>query len=282
MKCLTFYKMHDLGNDFIVLDHNEQDIDMSNFQKFVQDICDRKYGIGCDQLITIDKLERVHQANDMQKYRISIYNQDASRALACGNGMRCVAYLIYQKYADTLPHMLVDDRTIKAKILDAINAHHTQVEVNMGRVNLSPLWKPNDDELIQYATRHNLELRDIFFADVGNPHMIIFSNLSKDHMLSVGQSAQSLIKYGVNVSFAHIKNRQLFLKVWERGVGITNACGSGACASAAVAQHLKFIDDQTQVHFDSGMLTIAFDQNSHVVVRGGAHLVATGQFYYEI
>lgn len=266
---IAFTKMHGLGNDFVIIDEaclpTQCDLKLLALK-----IANRHLGIGCDQFIVYRKYQNY--------YGMQIYNQDGSIAKACGNAVRCLAKLLYTNLAESSININILGRSITAQILA-----EDKILVNMGTVSFKEPWMPTNDALWQIAERYMLDPKEMICADIGNPHLVIFSRLSSEDQAIVGKMLQEheLFSDGVNVDFACIKDNNIYLSVWERGAGFTTACGSGACVTFASAIKLGFMHANTdaQVIFRHGALTMS-QMNKDIIMTGPATLVAEGKFYY--
>lgn len=262
--------MHGLGNDFVMID--TKDIPLSvDIKKFVKKIVHRNLGIGCDQMILFTQ-------NDLC-CEMYIYNYDGSIATACGNAAICLACLL----ADNTSQFVI---TANGKALKYNKIDEATSSVNLGVANFSADWIPNKDQLWTLASRYNINLNEIICVDVGNPHLILFSNsYTKNDKNLLGKELEyhELFPKGVNINFVEIKNQELHIEVWERGVGFTLSCGSGACASFAAACKLGLTDqtDNITVNFTLGSVYLTKDQNHNIIMKSTGTIVADGIYYYE-
>ena len=265
---INFVKMHGLGNDFVII--NRRDLASSyNLSQLAKDIADRHIGIGCDQFVVYE------EQNDF--YEMIIYNIDGSSAKLCGNATRCLAQLIYLNTGKKNIIIIVNSKKLLCNVEDENN-----ISVNVGAVSFNESWMPNHEKIWDFAERYMIDLKEIICVDVGNPHLVIFSQLGLQDQRVVGEKLQDkeLFIDGINVSFATIKDNKIYLSVWERGVGLTLACGSGACASFAAGLKLGFIHSLSQVIFKHGRL-IMKEENGNIIMQGATKLVAQGEYYYE-
>ncbi|MCF8462816.1 MAG: diaminopimelate epimerase [Rickettsiaceae bacterium] len=267
---INFTKMQGLGNDFVIID-SEQLKDLK-LEDLVKKIADRRLGIGCDQVI-IYKLSSVNECEMM------IYNTDGSRAEACGNGTRCLAKLICDDIKVRQIDIKVGTRILKTSLQD-----NGEVLVNMGAVSFEKEWMISEEQILEIAKIYNLNPREIICVDIANPHLVIFSSdLGKMDRLSLAKklSSSEFFPQGVNIDFAHVDHNNIQLNVWERGVGFTLACGSGACATFAAAAKLSYIDVKktVTVQFTLGHLNLTFDDQNNILMSGKATLVAKGGSY---
>ncbi|MBP7190476.1 MAG: diaminopimelate epimerase [Rickettsiaceae bacterium] len=264
---IEFVKMHGLGNDFVVIKMTPE-ISKIDLSKFAKTISDRRIGIGCDQVIIYSESEV------SSEYIMKIYNQDGSMAEACGNGTRCLVYLIGKESV----RIKVLARTLEAKLFD-----DGMVEVNMGAVSFDKPWMPEESALWEIASIYKLEPKEMVCVDIGNPHLVIFnSGLSEEDKGLLGKMLEhnKLFPEGVNVNFAKIDGDIINLRVWERGDGFTLACGSGACATFAAAKKLGFAKNQASVQFKLGALDMS-SLGEEILMKGPAKLVARGSYVFE-
>lgn len=272
---LRFTKMHGIGNDFVVFDGINQDIDLT--PERVRKISDRRLGIGCDQVLVVDV---PHQPENDFRYRI--YNYDGSEVENCGNGARCFAKFVRDK-------KLTGKKTITVETLGGIltlNVHNNhEITVNMGIPVLNPSEIPFTADA--QATTYPLELPngsrlDISAVSMGNPHAVtIVDDVTLADIDTLGPLVEGHILFPnhVNAGFMAIQSSSTVdLRVYERGVGETLACGTGACA-AVVAGHLRgLLDTQVTVNLSGGSLQIEWLGEGHpVYMTGPAANVFQGQ-----
>lgn len=262
---LKFIKMHGLGNDFVIIENKEINGDIS---KIVRYIADRRLGIGCDQVILYDLID-----NDVH---MKTFNADGSEAEACGNGTRCLISLIHKNYNLSNINIISWDRKLKAKIHD-----DQTISVNMGIESFAKPWMPSTTAIWQAAEKFALNQREMICVDIGNPHLVIFSEHISDkdaELLGSIFEKNKLFAHGVNVNIAKITNpTTIELKVWERGTGgFTLACGSGACATYAAARKLGLIKTEANIIFKLGALQMSYDKG--VIMRGPTNFVYEGSF----
>ncbi|MGL4226963.1 MAG: diaminopimelate epimerase, partial [Rickettsia sp.] len=157
-----------------------------------------------------------------------------------------------------------------------------KMSVNVGTVSFNESWMPSRDKIWKFVERYMIDLKETICVDVGNPHLVIFSKLELQDQKIVGEKLQAkeLFADGVNVNFAEIKDNKIYLSVWERGAGLTLACGSGACGSFAAGLKLGFIHSPSTVVFKHGSLTMK-EENGNIIMQGPAAIVAEGVYYCE-
>ena len=261
MTTLPFTKMHGLGNDFVVLDVRRQPLELSDDQ--VRAIADRRTGVGCDQLIVVEP-----PRNGSADIYMQIRNADGGEVEACGNATRCVATTI-MKEKDS-------DRAIIETViglLDARAAGSGLVAVDMGPARLD--WR--DIPLARAMDTTHLEitvgpLADPVAVNVGNPHAVFFVDDAEAIPLeSVGPEVEhhELFPQRTNVEAAQVlSSNTIRMRVWERGVGITRACGTGACATLVAACRRGLTGRAAEVHLDGGTLGIEWRDDDHVLMTG--------------
>ena len=257
------FKMDGLGNDFVIIDQREENISLSNNQ--IIKICDRKF-IGCDQLIFIKK-------NSTFDAELEFYNSDGSKSSACGNGTRCVAYLLSKEKNKKQINLISGSQMLKSKILD-----NKIVETLIGQAKLKwneiPLSKNSDTEdlKIKLVDEENNIYYGGIAVNVGNPHVIFFiENLDKFNLHKIGPTIENheLFPERCNVTLATVVNKELIkVRVWERGAGLTKACGTAACATAFAAKQNGLVNDKVDIEFSTGRLTISIDENNSIHMKG--------------
>ncbi len=255
--------MDGLGNDFVIFD-NRKKITRLNKNEIVK-IADRNF-IGCDQLIFINK------SNDFDA-ELDFYNSDGERSSACGNGTRCVAYFISKEKNKEQIVFKTQSGILKSKVLG-----NKIVETNIGVPKFA--WKeiPLNKETnhtnlgITISDRDGVSLTGGYALSVGNPHLIFFVNKIENYDLSkIGPELEvhPIFPKKCNVTLAEIKNNKLIkVKVWERGAGMTKACGTAACATAVAAFKKKLVQDIVDIQFELGVITITIDKNNYIHMRG--------------
>ncbi|AAU03878.1 diaminopimelate epimerase [Rickettsia typhi] len=265
---INFVKMHGLGNDFVIV-HKRDLATVCNLSQLAKNMADRHTGIGCDQCIIYEEYNNV--------YTMIIYNIDGSNAKLCGNATRCLAKLIYLDTGKKDITIMVG----KKKLLCNVEAAN-KISVNVGNVSFNETWMPSRDRIWAFAERYMLDLKETMCVDIGNPHLIIFSKLEPQDQKIIGQKLQAkeLFVDGVNVNFAEVKDNKIYLSVWERGAGLTLACGSGACGSFAAGLKLGFVHSPSTVVFKYGNL-IMQEEDGNIIMQGEATFVMRGEYYCE-
>jgi len=257
------FKMDGLGNDFVIIDQRYQNYNLSKDQ--IIKICDRKF-IGCDQLIFIKK-------SDEKDAGLEFYNSDGSVSGACGNGTRCVADLLSKKNNDKEIILWTSSGALKSQILGD-NLVETEIGVPKINWNEIPLNQNLDTKnlKIKIVNKNNIEHIGGTSVNVGNPHVVFFVDNIEDYDLKkIGPEIENH-KYfpeKCNVTLAQVINKKLIkVKVWERGAGLTKACGTAACATAIAANINELTDKTTNIEFALGRLSISIDKNNSIHMKG--------------
>ncbi len=257
--------MHGLGNDFVVIDAINQSVSLSPEQ--VRFIADRHYGIGCDQILLVEA--PVSPDVDF-KYRI--YNADGGEVEQCGNGVRCFAQFVVNKGLTSKTEITVE--TAAGLVNPRLEADG-QVAVDMGEPCFSPASLPFlvDMESEGYSIAVNGGSVEIGAVSMGNSHVVVqVDEISEAPVAHLGAAIEghALFPQRVNVGFMQVVSRErIRLRVFERGVGETQACGTGACAAMAVAHRWGIVDDAVTVELPGGSLLIRW-------LGGGSRLWMTG------
>ncbi len=263
---IPFRKMNGLGNDFVVLDARVRPLQMTDDK--VRKIADRKSGIGCDQVIVLER-------SDKADVRMRIWNQEGFEVESCGNASRCIADLLFEE-------MHTNTATIETKggFLVARKSGERLVTVDNG----IPQFEWNKIPLSEkfHDTRHiELQVGPIdaplihspSVVNVGNPHCIFWVNdLDVVDLSKVGPMLEHhpLFPQRANISLAKVHDRNhLTLKVWERGAGLTRACGTAACAAMAAGARTKMIDRRCKITLPGGDLVMEWrEADDHILMTG--------------
>jgi len=260
--------MHGLGNDFVIV--------RAEVGAFSQEQCrlisDRHYGVGCDQFIVMEPAQ--DSAADIF---MRIYNPDGSEAGACGNATRCVAHIWMtenQKDKCTI-------QTIAGLLLCEL--HGDMVQVDMGPARLDwqsiPMLEDRDTLNIQFK---DLPLPEAVAVSMGNPHCIFFvDDVELVSINTLGPLVENhpLFPKRTNVEFAQILGpEKIRMRVWERGAGVTQACGSGACATMVAAVRRKLTGRKAEIVLDGGSLFLEWREDGHVMMTGPVAYVFEGFF----
>jgi diaminopimelate epimerase len=257
---LAFEKYEGAGNDFVLV--RAATVDAVKPAAAAR-LCDRHYGIGADGVLLVVPSQVPGCSAHMH-----VINADGSNSSMCGNGIRCVALMLAQEDTGRRVVRISTDAGPRECIVEG-NVAHAQVTVVGGEVEL----------LGEVKVQLNGETLVLHRARTGNPHAVLFGAASKDRIAELGPqlSTHAAFADGANIGFAQVTDSRLALTVWERGAGLTLACGTGACAAVAVAWQLGLLAVQpTQVVLPGGVLTIDRTPDGQVVMGGPARRVFVG------
>jgi diaminopimelate epimerase len=284
MKKFEFSKFNGQGNDFVIIDGTANKISFSEDQ--IKNICDRHFGIGADGLIIVRKSEKAD-------FFMDYYNKDGSVAGMCGNGIRCMTAFIYEKGLSSNNRLCIETlagkRDIKMEIKDGIPG---SITVDMGR----PIFKTDDipvnidsPEVFGYRLSTEVGDFDINCVSAGNPHCVIFIDKDEDLQDIPVDKWGPVIERNIifpektNVEFLKIRDEnQLDMRVWERGVGETLACGTGACASGVCSIKLGKIKSPTvKVNARGGVLYVSWKTpDGTIFLEGTVQHSFDGVYYF--
>ena len=268
---IPFRKMNGLGNDFVVLDARARPIAVT--ESSAKAISDRKTGIGCDQLIVLEK------SADFD-VRMRIWNAEGGEVQSCGNASRCIADLLFNETAKNTATI-----STKGGLLMASKAGDKMVTIDQGVPKFGwkdiPLSEPFADTRhieLQYGPIDHPLIHSPSVVNVGNPHCIFWvEDLDVVDLSRAGPMLENhpLFPERANISFAKVIARDhIILRVWERGAGLTKACGTAACATIAAGHRIKIIDDKCCITLPGGDLLMA-------VRESDGHILMTGPVAYE-
>ncbi len=257
------FKMDGLGNDFIIIDNRQKIINLNKEQ--IIKICARNF-LGCDQLILIKKSKSSDAA-------LEFYNSDGGVSEACGNGTRCVADLLSKESNKKEIILTTLSGDLKSQIVSE-KLVSTEIGIARTKWNEIPLSKDLDTK--------NLKIKLVDFnkneffggtaINVGNPHVIFFvDNNENFEIQKIGPEIEnhSLFPEKCNVTLATVVNKELIkVRVWERGAGLTKACGTAACATAFAAKQNGLTNDKVDIEFSTGILSISIDKNNSIHMKG--------------
>lgn len=274
---IEFSKYQAAGNDFIIVDDMEGMIDLTPEQ--VRLLCDRHFGIGADGLI----LARPSSEADAYMH---FYNPDGSLAEMCGNGIRCFARFLYDNSIVEKTLMKIDSLAgVKEVELFFDKDGAVTVEVALGRVSflareIPTLLVPPNEEVIGAELKAADQTFKVTCVNVGNPHCVIFvKDVDEIDLEKIGPAIENHDAFPkkTNVEFVQVLSTgHIKVRVWERGAGITLACGTGAVASAAAACRNGFCAATMKVDLPGGRLYVSFDEDFNVILKGGAEHVFNG------
>ncbi|MEH7381115.1 diaminopimelate epimerase [Bacillus sp. JJ1533] len=286
---MNFTKMHGLGNNYVIfnqLDDPNNVLEEQKYSELSRKVSDVNFGIGSDGIILIC-------ASQIADFKMRIFNEDGSEAKNCGNGLRCVAKFLFDHMYATHPRFTIE--TLGGVVSVEVELDNKQsvqyVKVDMGEPKLLKGMIPMVGDPFSAAINepHTFGEEEYYLTCVsmGNPHAIIFVDEVHAVLLEkIGPVIEhaSLFPDRVNVGIVQIKGSQeIDYRVWERGSGITMACGTGACAAvvAATMNQLLAKFEPITVHLPGGDLTIRWDEQGHVWKRGEAAYICHGEFEME-
>jgi diaminopimelate epimerase len=268
---INFTKMHGLGNDFVVINGIDQAINLNPEQ--VRFIADRQLGVGCDQLLLVEKTDI-----EGVDFRYRIFNSDGGEVEQCGNGARCFAHFIRNEGLTDKNEITVITKNGRLILRIEDNGN---VTVDMGVPILEPAQIPfiaNTKNLQQiiYPIEINQQIFEIGAVSMGNPHAVVIvddtDNMDKAAVEKLGKAIQksSYFPNSVNVGFMQVVDSQhIKLRVYERGVGETQACGTGACAAVVAGIVLRLLDNEVDVKLLGGSLSISWAGDTNPVMMSG-------------
>jgi diaminopimelate epimerase len=275
---LKFAKMHGLGNDFIVIDAINQAF--SPRPELIRQWADRYNGVGFDQMLVVSPPK-----SDSAAFRYSIYNADGGEVAQCGNGARCFARFVREQGLTDLEIIPVETNTGLLQ-LEAIDA--TRYRVNMGIPQFEPDAIPMRSDTGQELYHTDFEGTEISFSavSIGNPHMVIpVVDVDNAAVEILGPYFESHMMFPerANIGFMQVLDRSSFrLRVFERGVGETRACGSGACAAMVAGVRLDLLDSPATAILTGGELKLEWHGGSNpVMMTGETAMVYQGEIEYE-
>ena len=274
---MKFWKMHGLGNDYIVIDNRNEKISDTEAAELAQKLCERRFSVGADGLLLVSN-------SSLADVKMLIFNADGSEAEMCGNGIRCFAKYCYENNIAKKNELTVETLAgIKRTWLTVEDNTVTSVMVDMGaptldRSNIPMLGRGT---CVNEDLQVNGEQYKVTCLSVGNPHCVIFVGALDDFPVGrVGPKIEnhSLFPKRTNVEFAQVLNRsELKVRVWERGCGETLACGTGACAAVAAGNLLRKVGNKVRVHLLGGDLEVEYAER--LFLSGPAEKVFEGKLF---
>jgi diaminopimelate epimerase len=272
---LKFSKMHGIGNDFVVIDAINQQVDLTNRQ--IRLLADRRYGVGCDQLLLVEK-----SSNPAVDFKYRIFNADGGEVAQCGNGARCFARFVYDKGLTAKTTIAVE--TASGVIFPSMKSGG-EVTVDMGLPRFSPLDIPfvvdkqSATYMLPVVDRQDVEIGAV---SMGNPHAVLLVddiNTAEVNTLGAIIERHSQFPERVNVGFMEVVNpSRINLRVFERGAGETLACGTGACAAVVSGIQRGLLTREVKVKLPGGELVIEWsNDNASVWMTGPTTHVFDGE-----
>jgi diaminopimelate epimerase len=273
-----FSKWNGLGNDFVIVNCLEERI--ADYSKLAVEVCDRHFGVGADGLVLL-------MASDKADFRMRIFNADGSEAEMCGNVTRCMARYVYE-------HGLIEGARftletgagiIKPEVI-LKDGKYEMVRVDMGEPvlagDLIPVQGFGEKRVVAKKIEALGEAYEMTCVSMGNPHCVIFvDDVAKVDLAKVGPVLEkhALFPRKINVEFVEVKSRShMRMRVWERGAGITLACGTGASATLVAAVLNDKAERKAKVELDGGTLTIEWAEDGHIYMSGPAEEVFRAEY----
>lgn len=278
VKELKFWKMHGIGNDYIVIDNRDEKLREDKITKFARQVCQRRFSVGADGLLLVYNSE-------IADIKMRMFNPDGTEAEMCGNGIRCFVKFCYENKIVRKKKLDVETLAgIKQTQLLTNGGEVKSVKVNMGK----PSFEKSSIPMLGKGTHINEKLRvdgetyETTCLSVGNPHCVIFVDDAEVFPVQeIGPKIEThnMFPKRINVEFAQIITREeIKVRVWERGVGETLACGTGACASAVAGYVSGKTNRKVTVHLLGGDLEILY--NNGILMEGPATKVFEGKLCY--
>lgn len=278
---ITFSKMHGLGNDYICVNciNDKNIIANSKIPQMVRYMCNRNFGIGADGVILIEK-------SNIADAKMRIFNKDGTEAEMCGNGIRCFCKYVYEERIVQKQNLKIETKSgIRYAYLIIRNGIVEEIEVDMGR----PIFEDSSN----IRVKNNYKLPIVIninvdstkfignYISMGNPHLVVFvNNVESLDINKYGKAIENMECFPnkTNIEFVQCLGRNtLKIRTWERGVGETFACGTGACAAFAISYYRGICSSFVKTILKGGELTVNYNkQNGHIIMRGIATKVYDG------
>lgn len=281
---MKYTKMHGLGNSYIYVNLFEEPLPEETFPSLARHVSDVHTGIGSDGLILIG-------SSECADFRMRIFNADGSEGKNCGNGLRCVAKYVYERQLTEKTSFTIE--TLGGIV--SVDVHLDKermvryVTVDMGQPRLRKKDIPMDGEPDSRTVDEPVNINDkqyrLTVVSMGNPHAVMFlPDVDTAPVSEIGPVIERapLFPERINVEFVRVRNREeIDFRVWERGSGITQACGTGACAAVVAGVLNGYLDRHVPVtvHLLGGDLEIVWAANSRIYMKGPAHIIMDGEFY---
>ena len=273
-----FTKWQGAGNDFVIVNGFAEKI--FDYEKTAIAVCNRNFGIGADGLVII-------LPSNVADFKMRIFNSDGSEAEMCGNVTRCVARYVYENHLTEKTKISLETKAgiIKPEIIFE-NGCFSQVKVDMGEPilegNLIPAIGFGNNKIINEKVKLDQSEYNVTCVYMGNPHCIIFvDDVEKIALETIGPKLEihNIFPKKINVEFAQVKsNSSIRMRVWERGAGITMACGTGSCATLVASVLNEKTQRQATLELDGGNLFIEWGEDNHVYMSGPAKEVFRGEY----
>ncbi len=279
MREIQFTKMHGLGNNYVYINTFEEKLAEEELPSLAEALANIYTGIGSDGMILICP-------SDQAPVKMRIFNKDGSEGRNCGNGLRCVAKYAYEHkiVSEKIFHIETLSGIVQAEVFEE-NGIVNFVSVDMG----APIFEAENIPVIG-ETKQSFDFEGQRYestsVSMGNPHTVFFvEDIEQAPLRTLGPIVEKHKAFpeGVNVEFIQvISDKKIAFKVWERGSGVTQACGTGACAAAVVAvlHHKVKKGEEIVVHLEGGDLFITWNHDDRVIMKGEAKTICQGIFYW--
>ncbi|TCZ77111.1 diaminopimelate epimerase [Paenibacillus albiflavus] len=280
---MKYTKMHGLGNNYIYVNEFEVKLQEAELALIAVKVSDVNFGIGSDGMILIGP-------SRVADFRMRIFNSDGSEAKNCGNGLRCVAKYVYDRSMTHERHFTIETLGGIVHVEVHVDEEAVQtVSIDMGKPRLMkkeiPMLGDEDSITINESVQIDGADYQMTVVSMGNPHSVMFvEDIEQAAVNQIGPTVEhaALFPERINVEFVQVQNsHEIDFRVWERGSGITMACGTGACAAVVagvLGGHLERAKPIT-VHLLGGDLVITYADNDHVYMKGPATFISDGVFY---
>lgn len=258
VKGLKFWKMHGLGNDYIVIDNTDEKLTSERLNELAKTLCQRRFSVGADGLLLVCR-------SNVADVKMRIFNSDGSEAEMCGNGIRCLAKFCYENSIVKKERFNVETLAGIKQVWLSIESEVKTVKVDMGEPSFDKRAIPmlGEGKCINEDLEIEGEVYKVTCLSVGNPHCVIFlGDVESFPVEKIGPKIENHENFPkkVNVEFVQVLNpREIKMRVWERGVGETMACGTGACASVAVGHILGKTERKVKANLLGGSLEISYE-----------------------
>lgn len=280
MVAVKFWKMHGLGNDYVIIDNRNMHIDSVKAAGLARKLCERRFSVGADGLLLIEN-------SAVADVKMRIFNVDGSEAEMCGNGIRCFAKYCYENNITKKNEVAVETLAgIKKVWLTVKGSAVIFVKVDMGTPTLerSEIPMTGTGACVNQDLQVNSEQYKATCLSVGNPHCVIFvDRLNNFPVQTIGPKIEicSLFPKRTNVEFAQVLNKnEVKIRVWERGCGETLACGTGACATVVAGKLLGKTGNKVRVHLLGGNLEVEYTER--LFLSGSAEKVYEGKLFEDV
>jgi len=274
MEVINFTKMQGTGNDFVVIEDFEGKYD--NLEELAIKLCDRHFGIGADGILMVRK-------SNIADIQMVIINADGSYASMCGNGIRCFAKYVWEKkYVSGEKIKIETGDGVKLASISVKDGYAQGVTINMGKYKFNPKSIPALSPVEIVNKRLEINNKEYYITSLlmGVPHTIVFGK-DEDYEVEEGKFIENyeMFPEKTNVNFCEVVDKNMIrVKTWERGAGITLACGTGSCASVVAAKRLGYIEGKVTVQVPGGLLNIEIVKDE-VLMEGPAEIIFNGQFF---